>query len=265
MTFPDFENITGATEDGVATIRLNRPEAANGMTLSMMRDLLQAATICDGDAAIRAVILTGNGKMFCAGGDLNSFAALGDKIRDGLSEMATILHAAVSRFARMEKPVIVAVNGMAAGGGLSLAMIGDIVLGAASSKYTMAYTGAGLSPDGSSTYFLPRLIGLRRTQELALTNRRLTADEALEWGLLTRIVPDNELMTDAEAIARTLANGPTRAFGRVKHLLSETFDNGLEKQMELEGRAIAAQAASPDGREGIKAFLEKRAPNFTGA
>jgi len=265
MTFPNFENIAVTATDGVATIRLNRPEAANGMTLPMMQDLMQAATICDGDLSIRAVILTGNGKMFCAGGDLNSFATLGDEIRDGLSAMATILHAAVSRLVRMEKPVIVAVNGMAAGGGLSLAMIGDIVLGAASSKYTMAYTGAGLSPDGSSTYFLPRLIGLRRTQELILTNRRLSAEEALNWGLLTRVVPDDDLMTEAEAIARTLANGPTRAFGRVKHLLAESFDNGLEKQMELEGRAIAARAASPDGMEGINAFLEKRAPKFTGA
>lgn len=265
MTLPAFELIEVSISEAVATIRLNRPKAANGMTIEMMQELMQAATICDGDPSIRAVILTGNGKMFSAGGDLNSFAALGDKVRDGLSEMATILHAAVSRFARMEKPVIVAVNGMAAGGGLSLAMIGDIVLGAASSKYTMAYTGAGLTPDGSSTYFLPRVIGLRRTQELMLTNRRLSAEEALDWGLLTRVVSDEELMTEAEALARNLASGPTRAFGKVKHLLAESFDNGLEKQMELEGRTIAEQAASSDGKEGISAFLEKRAPKFTGA
>ena len=262
MTVPDLQTIEFAITDTIATIQLNRPDAANGMNVEMMRELLTAVTHCDGNKDIRAIILTGNGKMFSAGGDLRYFASLGDGIRSALSEMATLLHACITRFAHMEKPLIIAVNGMAAGGGLSLAMAGDIVLAAESSQYTMAYTGAGLTPDGSSSYFLPRLVGLRRTQELMLTNRRLTAAEALEWGMVTRVVSDADLLPEARKLAQQLAQGPTQAYGTVKRLLAESFNNGMETQMELEGRAIAAQSESREGQEGITAFLQKRAPQF---
>jgi 2-(1,2-epoxy-1,2-dihydrophenyl)acetyl-CoA isomerase len=162
----------------------------------------------------------------------------------------------------MRAPLVVAVNGAAAGAGMSLAVAGDLVLAAASAKFSMAYTAAGLSPDGSSTFFLPRLVGLRRTQELMFTNRRLDADEACAWGLVTRVVPDDALQREARALARQLAEGPTAAYGTVKSLLTSAFDESLETQMEHEARGIAAMAATPDGREGIRAFLEKRAPRF---
>lgn len=260
-----YQNLLFDVEDGVATISLNRPNAANAIDLALGRELMQAAIRCDEDDAIRGVLLTGVGRMFCAGGDLRSFAALGDGLPVGLKELTVYLHAATSRFARMRAPLVVAVNGPAAGAGFSLAVSGDLVVAGESAVFTMAYTAAGLSPDGSSSWTLPRLIGTRRTQELMFTNRRLSATEALDWGLVTRVVADAALAGEAGALVRQLATGPTRAYGVLKSLLLSSFDESLETQMEHEARGIAAMGGSADGREGIQAFLEKRAPKFTGA
>ncbi|MGH0032014.1 MAG: enoyl-CoA hydratase/isomerase family protein [Myxococcota bacterium] len=261
----DYDHIEYALEAGVATLTLNRPDAANAIHLPLARELMDAAIRCDEDPAVRAVLLTGTGKMFCAGGDLRSFAEKGDELPAALKELTVYLHAATTRLARMDAPVVVAVNGAAAGAGFSLAVSGDLVLAAESAKFTMAYTAAGLSPDGSSSWYLPRLVGTRRTQELMLTNRRLSAAEAREWGLVTRVVADDALAGEARELAGQLAQGPTRAFGTVKKLLLTSHGEGLETQLEHEARGIAAMAGSADGREGIQAFLEKRAPKFTGA
>jgi 2-(1,2-epoxy-1,2-dihydrophenyl)acetyl-CoA isomerase len=260
-----YENLLFEVSDGVATLTLNRPDAANGIDLGLGRDLMQAAIRCDEDAAIRAVVLTGAGRMFCAGGDLKAFAAYGDDLSRGLKELTVYLHAATSRFARMDAPLVTAINGPAAGAGMSLALAAEIAIAGESAKFTMAYTAAGLSPDGSSTYYLPRLVGMRRAQELMLTNRRLDAREALAWGLVTKVVPDETLASEAHALATQLAQGPTRAYGRVKSLLASSLQESLETQMELEARGIAAMGRTEDGREGIRAFLEKRAPRFKGA
>lgn len=250
--------------DNVAHITLNRPDAANAMSSDTARELMHAALRCDEDPAVRAVLITAAGRTFCAGGDLRSFAAEGDNLPFHLKEMTTYLHAAVSRLARMDAPVIAAVQGAAAGAGMSLVCATDIVLAAESARFTLAYTRVGLAPDGSSTYSLTRLVGLRRALELALTNRILSAKEALDWGLVTRVVPDAELQAEAEALARQLAAGPTRALGAAKRLLRDGSTETLETQMELEARAIADMARSPDAREGIGAFLEKREPKFRG-
>jgi len=251
-------------KDGVATLTLDRPKA-NGIDLEMGRALMHAAIRCHQDPDVRAVLLTGAGSMFCAGGDLKSFASLGSELPSALLELTTYLHAATSRFLRMRAPLLVAVNGTAAGAGMSLAISGDLVLAAESASFTMAYTAAGLSPDGSSSWLMPRLIGMRRTQELMLTNRTLTAAEAYAWGLVTRVVPDAQLQSEAEALARQLAAGPTRAYGVVKSLLAETFSTAYEAQLEHEARGIAAMGAAPDGQEGVRAFVEKRSARFTGA
>jgi 2-(1,2-epoxy-1,2-dihydrophenyl)acetyl-CoA isomerase len=251
-------------DGSVARLALDRPDAANAIDLPLARELMEAAIRCDEDARIRAVVLTGTGRFFCAGGDLKSFAARGDALPAALKELTAYLHAAISRFARMRAPLVIAVNGTAAGAGLSLAVVGDLALAAESARFSLAYTAAGLSPDGSSTWMLPRLIGLRRSQELMLTNRVLSAAEAQAWGLVTRVVPDETLAGEAAALAAQLAAGPTRAFGCVKSLLAGSFAEGLETQMEHEARAIAACAGSADGREGIRAFLDKRAAKFTG-
>jgi 2-(1,2-epoxy-1,2-dihydrophenyl)acetyl-CoA isomerase len=260
----EYQNLRFELAEGVATITLNRPDAANAIDLALARELMQVAIRCDEDANVRAVLLTGAGRMFCAGGDLKSFAEQGDRLPSHLKEVTTNLHAATSRFARMDAPLVVAVNGTAAGAGFSIAISGDLVVMAESAKLTMAYTAAGLSPDGSSTWFLPRLVGMRRAQELMLTNRRLSAAEALDWGLVNQVVPDAELVATADALARQLASGATRAFGTVKSLLASTFSESLETQMELEARGIAAMAGGSDGREGIAAFVAKRAPKFSG-
>ena len=216
------------------------------------------------DAGVRAVVLTGAGKMFCAGGDLGAFADAGDKARSLLLEMTGDLHLGLSRLARNPAPVIAAVNGTAAGAGFSLVMACDLAVSAASAVYTMAYTRAGLSPDGSSTFYMPRKIGDRRTRELMLTNRLLKADEALAWGIVNEVVADEEVMNAAMKLAGQIAQGPTVAFGRVKDLLNQSFDNSLETQMELEARAIADMAGTADGQEGISAFVNKRKPEFKG-
>jgi 2-(1,2-epoxy-1,2-dihydrophenyl)acetyl-CoA isomerase len=258
-----YETIELTVRGGVAHLNLNRPEAANSINVEMARDLMHAALRCDEDPDVRAVLITGAGRMFCGGGDLKTFAARGD-VPHYLKELTTYLHAAVSRFTRMDAPVIAAVHGSAAGAGFSLTCSADIVLAAESAKFTMAYAKAGLSPDGSSTYFLSRIVGLRRALELTLTCRVLSAAEATALGIATRVVPDDKLLDEARALAATFAAGPTRAFGASKRLLHSGWTGTLETQMELETRAIADVARTQDAREGIAAFVAKRPAKFTG-
>jgi 2-(1,2-epoxy-1,2-dihydrophenyl)acetyl-CoA isomerase len=210
------------------------------------------------------VVLTGAGRMFCAGGDLGAFAGAGDGVPALLKQITAHLHVAVSRFARMRAPVVAAVNGPAAGAGLSLVCAADLAVASDAAEFTLAYTQVGLAPDGSSTWFLPRLVGTRRALELMLTNRTLSAAEALEMGLVNRVVPAASLLAEAEALAARLASGATEAFGAVKRLLLLSASQSLESQMEWEARAIADTARTRDGAEGIAAFLAKRAPRFEG-
>ncbi|WP_269619387.1 enoyl-CoA hydratase/isomerase family protein [Zhongshania sp. BJYM1] len=261
----EYNTLLWENTNGIAKITLNRPDAANSVNLEMAQELMHVAMICDEDSSIRAVILTATGNMFCAGGDVPSFHAAGDDIGILLKEVTACLHSANARFARMAAPLIIAVNGTAAGAGFSLAASGDIVIAADTAKFTMAYTGIGASPDGGSSVYLPRLIGLRRSQELMLTNRVLKAQEALEWGILTKVVAPDELMTEAEALANKLANGPLMAHGKIKELLLGSYSNSLETQLELESRGIAKCVSSPEGREGLLAFTEKRKPDFVSA
>jgi len=247
----------------IAHLTLNRPEAANAMNAEMVRELEDCIARCEDDPAVRAVLLTGAGKAFCAGGDLKGFAAVAPEELPGFIETMTgHLHRALSQMARMRAPVIAAVNGAAGGAGMSLACAVDFVIAAESARFTMAYTRAGLTPDGSATYFLPRIVGFRRAAELMITNRVLSAKEALELGIATRVAADDRLMAEAEAFASELANGATLAFGTVKRLLLASANNSLEAQMELESGAIARMSATRDAREGIAAFIAKRAPAF---
>jgi len=208
--------------------------------------------------------MTGAGKAFCAGGDVKDFVEALPRIGAHIKELTTYLHGAISRLARSDKPVIVAVNGVAAGGGLSLALSGDLVLAAESARFTMAYSKIAATPDGSSSYYLPRLVGLRRAMELYFTNRVLSAREALEWGLVTRVAPDAELASTVAAMARELAQGPTKAFGGAKRLFHQSTWESLETQMELEAQAIAASGHTEDFRAGVTAFARKQTPTFRG-
>ena len=219
---------------------------------------------CDEDPEIRAVLISGAGKIFSGGGDLKAFSAKGNQLPYYVKETTTYLHAAMSRLTRMDAPVVAAVHGAVAGAGMSIAIACDIVIAAETTRFTVAYTRAGLVPDGSSTYFLPRIVGLKRALELTLTNRVFSAQEALQWGLVTRVVPDNDLLAQARAVAVQLANGPTRAYGLSKRLLHSGWTETLETQMENESQAIAHSARTRDAREGITAFLEKRLPKYKG-
>jgi 2-(1,2-epoxy-1,2-dihydrophenyl)acetyl-CoA isomerase len=251
--------------DNVAHLTLNRPEAANAINYEMAEALEEASITCGEDPAIRAVLMSGAGKLFCGGGDLKSFAAQPpDKLPGHLRKVTLFLHAAIQRFARMSAPLVIAVNGNAGGAGLSLALIGDIVLAGESTRFTVAYTRIGLTPDGSSSYYLPRIVGLKRAMELMLTNRSFTAREAEAMGMITRVVPDGEVLDQAATIARELAQGPTRALGGVKRLLYASSNNPLYEQMELETEIIAEMSRTDDAREGIAAFLGKRSAKFIG-
>jgi 2-(1,2-epoxy-1,2-dihydrophenyl)acetyl-CoA isomerase len=247
---------------GIAHIALNRPDVGNAMNFEMVKGLADAALACDDDPTVRVVLISANGRMFCAGGDLKAFAEFGDQAGVRVKELADALHKAISLFARMSPPIVVAVNGSAVGGGFSLSLIGDYVIAVKSAKFAMGYTAAGLSPDGSSTYYLPRLIGLRKAQELALTNRMLTATEAQEWGLVTCVVEDSALREEELAICRKIASGPATAQSVVKKLFLCSFQNSLEEQMDIEAQEISRMVISPDGQAGIRAFKEKRTPEF---
>jgi 2-(1,2-epoxy-1,2-dihydrophenyl)acetyl-CoA isomerase len=256
----EYETIKFEQSGPMTRITLNRPDAANGMNDTMTRELAHAAARCDTEAT-KVVVLTGSGRFFCAGGDLKSFATAPSRGRF-IKGVADDLHRTISTFARMDAVSIIAVNGVAAGAGFSLAVTGDLVLAAESASFTMAYSRAGLSPDGSSSYYLPRLIGITKTKELMLTNRTLPAQEAYQWGLVTEVVADAELAERTNQLADQMAATARQSNGAVKALLLGTFKNGLEEQMELEGRLIAERAESADGREGIDAFLEKRKAEF---
>jgi len=259
-----FESLILDRRDGVATITLNRPDAYNALNLTLGREIFRAALEVDEDPSVRCVVITGAGKAFCAGGDVKDFADNLPRIGMLVKELTTYLHGAVSKLARSDKPVIMAVNGVAAGGGLSFALSGDLVFAAESARFTMAYSKIAATPDGSASYFLPRLIGLRRAMELYFTNRVLSAREALEWGLVTRVVPDAELASAAQALARELAHGPSLAFGGAKRLFHHSTWESLETQMELEVRAIAASGRTEDFKSGVTAFANKKQPTFQG-
>lgn len=261
-------NLTLDRRGGVAWVTINRPAQFNALDLAAMEELLDVANRLATDSAVRAVMLTGAGdKAFCAGGDVAGFAAAGE---DGVAllihRMTAAFHMAISRLAWKRAPVVAAVNGVAAGAGLSLVAACDLAVAAeGAARFTSAYTRIGLTPDGSSTFFLTRILGPRRATELHMTDRVLTAREALDWGLVNRVVPDGALLEKAERLAAGLAEGPTRAYGGLKRLVQTGLTDSLESQMERESRFIAEMAGTADGVEGVRAFVEKRKPRFTGA
>jgi 2-(1,2-epoxy-1,2-dihydrophenyl)acetyl-CoA isomerase len=259
-----YETITLDTAGGVATVTLNRPDAFNALNLTLGRELFSVAIELDEDPAVRCIVVTGAGKAFCGGGDVKDFADNLPRVGALIKELTTYVHGAVSRLVRTPKPVLTAVNGVAAGGGLSLAIAGDLVLAAESARFTMAYSRIAATPDGSSTYWLPRLVGLRRAIELFYTNRVLTAREALEWGLVSRVVPDADLREATRRLADELAQGPTLALGRGKLLFHAATTESLETQMELESQSIAGSGHTEDFAEGVRAFVAKRPPAFKG-
>jgi 2-(1,2-epoxy-1,2-dihydrophenyl)acetyl-CoA isomerase len=253
--------------DGVGWITLNRPKAYNAINTDLAERLLDAVIRCDEDDDVRALVITGNGSSFCSGGDIRQMmdAVASDGHAAAFLKTLTVsLHETIATMAHMSKPVIMAVNGAAAGAGFSLALAGDLVLAAENARFTVAYTAIGLAPDGSSTFTLPRLIGPKRAFELIYTNRPLSANEAKELGLVNQVFPTAQFTEQAQEYAASVARGPTAALGYAKKLLTLSAQNSLETQMEHERRAIGACGRTVDFREGADAFFAKRPAKFHG-
>ena len=260
----ELETIDYEVSDGVAHVRLARPAGANAVNPQFSSDLRDVMLEIEWDDAVKAVSVTAEGKIFCAGGDLKEFNQAGAGLPKLTSRMLTDFHGGIYKMNRMPKPFVAGVNGAAGGAGLSIVSAFDLVVAGESAKFTMAYTRAGVTPDGTSTYFVARHIGVRRMLDLTLTNRVLSAEEAEAWGLVNRIVPDDEVDTVTAELAQSLADGPSWALGHAKQIVYAGFDSPLEQAGELEGVTIAAAMGTHDGREGIAAFVEKRSPNFIG-
>lgn len=250
-------------ENGVAHVTLNRPNVANAIDLSLAHELMQAMHLCADDPTVRSVLLVGSGGRFCAGGDLGGISTAGDQAPKYVRELLLYFHEVISTIDRLTAPVIAAVQGSTAGAGIALACSCDIVIAGESSRFLAAYTRVGLSPDGSTTWFLPRILGLARAMDLILTNRELDAATAEQWGMVSRVVPDDELMDTALRVSADLAHGPTGAFGAAKRLLRDSSDATLHTQMVREYENIARAVVSDNGREGVAAFLQKRPPRFS--
>lgn len=245
---------------GVGILTLNRPDAGNALDLQLSQALMEKAIACDTDPSIRAVLLRANGRFFCVGGDIGAFSAAGGAMPALLLQVTAFLHSAVSRLARMDKLLVIQVQGFAAGGGFGLAMLGDIVIAGDAAQFTLAYSGRGLTPDCGASWLLPRLVGMRKAQEMMLLNPRLDARDARQAGLVTEVVRDQDLAERAFATAQQLAQGPTSSFGRSRALLLSSFTDELETHLEREARAVAASSSTSDGREGVAAFMAKRSP-----
>lgn len=245
----------------VARLTLNRPDAGNAIDPALAAALAEGAEAIAARDDVRVVVLAAAGRTFCVGGDLG-FMAAADDPGAAVHALATDFHRSIEVLAALDLPVVTVVQGVAAGGGLGLVTVADVVLAATSARFTMAYTAAGLSPDGGTTWYLPRILGERRALELALRNERLGAEEARRLGLVTEVHPDQALTSAADELAARLAAGPAGAYATVKRLLRASRGATLAEQLAAEADGIGANAGSPDGREGIAAFLEKRPPAF---
>src|ERR1700751_5726836 len=260
MTTQTYSVVLFEVTDGVGWITFNRPKTYNALDRELAMQLLEALIRCDEDEGVRAVVVTGKGPSFCSGGDIRQMMTAAE--RDGhagvfLKTLTVSLHESIATMAHMSKPVITAVNGAAAGAGFSLAIAGDLVLAADNSRFTVAYTAIGLAPDGSSTFFLPRLIGPKRAFELMYNNRALSASEAKDLGIINQVFPAAQFTDQVREFAISIAKGPTVALGCAKKLLTLSAQSSLETQMEHERRAIAACDRTDDFREGADAFFAK--------
>jgi 2-(1,2-epoxy-1,2-dihydrophenyl)acetyl-CoA isomerase len=247
--------------DGIATLTLDRPDALNALTVGLKESLRGTFEELAQDDSIRAVVLTGAGRAFCAGQDLRerldpAALPLGDEIRARYNPLALAM-------SRLPKPIIGAINGVAAGAGASLAFACDLRIAAESASFVLAFGRIGLVPDTGATWFLPRLVGSARAMELALLNEPVAARAADAMGLVTRVVADADLAAEAHALARRLADGAPRALAATKAALVAAWDNDLETQLELEARLQGELGETLDHQEGIAAFVERRPPRFT--
>ncbi len=258
------EKILYESADGVATITFNRPQVMNALDAEMIVRLREVCEQAEHDDGARVVLLRGAGAAFLAGGDVAMFHANLPRMPEMVAGMAGELHRAILALRRALKPVVASVHGVVAGAGMSLMAAADIVIAAADTRFTMAYSKIGASPDGGSTFFLPRLIGYQKAMELMLLSDTMEAATLCSMGLINRVVPAAELESGTRDLVGQLAAGPTRAYGETKALANQAYDRPLAGHLDAEAQAFARCAATSDFAEGVTAFVEKRKPNFEG-
>jgi 2-(1,2-epoxy-1,2-dihydrophenyl)acetyl-CoA isomerase len=252
-------------ESGIGRLTLNRPEAANGMSVPFLRALYNALMRCTSEPRLRVLVVSGAGANFCAGGDIKDFASKGEGLPDYLREATSWLQISVGALMRLNAPVIAAVHGFAAGGGgFGLVCASDLVVAAESAKFLPGATRAGMAPDAGVSVTLPRLVGLRRAMNLVLTNPILSAEQALDIGLVNQVVPDAELTEAADKLAATLAAGAPLALAASKRLLWDGVGRSVEAGLPDEARTVSELSGTADAREGLAAVIERRRPVFTG-
>lgn len=257
-----MSTILANINNNVLTITLNRPDKFNSFNREMALQLIKVLDEANNDKLIRAVIITGAGKAFCAGQDL---AEAIDPNGPGISRIVEEhYNPIVLRLRKIEKPIIAAVNGVAAGAGANIALACDIVLATVSASFIQAFSKIGLIPDSGGTFFLPRLIGFQRASALMMTGDKVSANEAQQMGMIYKVFADDTFMNEVQSFANTMANMPTKGIGLTKRLLNESQFNTFDKQLMSEGKVQVEAASTHDYNEGVKAFLEKRKPEFTG-
>ncbi|WP_133491832.1 2-(1,2-epoxy-1,2-dihydrophenyl)acetyl-CoA isomerase PaaG [Alcanivorax sp. 24] len=261
----EFATIEFRLEDSVATLALNRPERLNSFNEQMHREVREALSMVEQDQTVRALLITGNGRGFCAGQDLSDRSvAPGAEAPDLGSSIETWYNPLIRTLQRLPMPVIAAVNGVAAGAGANIALACDLVIAARSASFTQAFCKIGLVPDSGGTWQLPRLVGMARAKGLSMLGDKLTAEQAAAWGLIWRCVDDDALRATATDLARHLATQPTRGLALIKQALNQSFDNDLDTQLDVERDLQRDAGRTGDYREGVAAFMEKRAPEFQG-
>lgn len=263
-----MNTILTSSQGAVFEVTLNRPQSLNALNDELMQEFSGTLEKVAKDPSIRCLVLKGAGASFMAGGDVKMFhQELGKssaQLHERFREFVGALHPLIEKLANLRMPVVAAVQGAVAGFGVSLTMLCDFVIAADDSYFTLAYIHLGTTPDGSSTWFLPRLVGLRRAKEIALLGERIPAAEAQRLGLVYNVVPRGSLESETASFAARLAAGPTRAYGNTKLLLQSSFNHSLHEQMDFEVSSFAECASNPDFAEGVKAFVERRKPQFKG-
>ncbi|WP_022958348.1 2-(1,2-epoxy-1,2-dihydrophenyl)acetyl-CoA isomerase PaaG [Spongiibacter tropicus] len=261
----DYKNIRFVVEAGTAFITLNRPEALNSFTVEMHLEFRDALTRCADDQSIRCVLLTGEGRGFCAGQDLNDRAvAPGEASPDLGDSVEKYYNPVVRMITSMEKPVICAVNGVAAGAGANIALACDIVIAARSASFIESFCKLGLIPDSGGTWHLPRLLGMARAKAVAMLGPKISAEQAKEWGMIWDVIDDDQLVEQSREMATTLAAQPTKGFAFTKQALYASATNTLDEQLELEKELMRAAGQTQDYKAGVDAFMNKRTPEFVG-
>jgi 2-(1,2-epoxy-1,2-dihydrophenyl)acetyl-CoA isomerase len=257
-----YDTIKLAKDQGLATLTLNAPDKLNAVSRRMIAEIKQAWEEIGGDGGVRAVLLTGTGRGFCAGADLSDPDRKNDA--DSGSALDKFFNPVIRTMRTLPKPIVAAVNGVAAGVGMSFAMAADITIAAKSASFLQAFARIGLLPDGGSTWFLPRLVGEQRARALAMLAPQIPAEQAKQWGLIWDVVDDAELMPRATELARRLANGPTQSLARIKSAMNQASQNDLAQQLDLERDYQRELGRTEDFREGVAAFLAKRKAEFKG-